>query len=295
MGRSLALVTMAVLAPACSLLTPLDGLSGGEITPSIEGGAPDAASDAPSEADAASLADVVAIDGSDAGSRAEAYAREVLADAPLAYYRFEESSGLVAKDERGAFDGVYTGSPLLGAAGVAGSRAVTMPEGIIARVEIDAAPLRFVGRQPFTIELWAKPGPNLGEYQWIASTEAGSPRRGWSIFSSPSAYLSYEVWDVVDGGSDIVRAIYPTRVKITTGRFYHVAFTYDGTTLVFYLDGVQEKSLTEGGNVPNVGEVVLGCRGTATSCLDGWTLDEVAFYGKALPTARVKAHYDAGK
>ncbi|MBS2017765.1 MAG: LamG domain-containing protein [Deltaproteobacteria bacterium] len=263
---------------------------------SAEGGAPDAApSDAPADADAATLADVVASDGSDGGSRAEAYAREVVADAPIAYYRLEEPSGLVAKDERGAFDGVYTGSPVLGATGVAGSRAVTMPEGIVARVEIDAPALRFVNRQAFTIELWAKPGPNLGDYQWIASTEAGNPRKGWSIFSSPTAYVFYEVWDVVDGGSNIVRAIYPTRTKITSGRFYHIAFTYDGTTLVFYLDGAQERAQAEGGNVPNVNEVVLGCRGAATSCLSGWTLDEVAFYDKSLPAARIKAHYDAGK
>ena len=43
-----------------------------------------------------------------------AYADEVMADAPTAYWRLGEASGTAAEEENNAHDGVYVATPTLG-------------------------------------------------------------------------------------------------------------------------------------------------------------------------------------
>lgn len=293
MKRAGLVISTAALA-ACSLLTSLDGLSDGDA-----GGADAATIDAP--ADATTIADSTVIEAGEAGPvPGAAYRAAVVADSPISYWRFEETSGTVAKDEMGAHDGTYVDGPTLGAAGIApGTRAITISATAKSHVFVGSSAFRFPGDASFTIELWAK-GRVFTDYQWIGGTEIpDSPRAGWSLLGHSDRTVAYEAWapPTVDGGINYARSVRTNAKPLEVDRFQHVVFTYDGATLLSYVDGDLANTGVASRSTPDVGELRWGCRSLAAglACLDGWSLDEIAVYGKALTAARIKAHFDASK
>ena len=125
-----ALVVAVVAVSGCSLVS-LDGLSGG-LGPS---------------------------DGSTGGSEAGAvagYPGQVLADAPLAYWRFDELTGTTAADSSGhGNDATYEGGITLGASGAIagdGDTAATF-DGLTGFVTAGDR-FAFAGQTPFSIEAW---------------------------------------------------------------------------------------------------------------------------------------------
>ena len=137
---------------------------------------PDGASPAPD----APAGDAIADAPTDVvDSPSAAYARSVLEDSPLSYYRFEETTGTAAKDEVGGRGGVYELGPALGAPGIAGGRSVSLGKNTKAHVRITTQAFRFPGNAPYTVEVWIKPAPADQAYRWIVTTEqTGEPRKG---------------------------------------------------------------------------------------------------------------------
>jgi hypothetical protein len=296
MGRKAWLVLLCL--PACTLLTPVDGLSGGDMTALVDGSAVEGAVDArvaPIDADVLADADADA-DGS--VDRSAAYRAAVTADMPLAYWRFEETSGIVAKDETGQHDGTYVLGPTLAVDGIIpGTRAMALPTGKNAHVVVPGSVFRFADNAAFTIELWALPKV-FSDYQWLGGTENPRlPRSGWSVVVESAGIVSQEVWSApADAASSTAVRFTPLAgMPLVLGRFQHVVFTFDGSTTSGYIDGslVQAKSTPQG--APNTGALLWGCRlndNVLDNCLDGWVLDEIAIYEHVLPAARVKAHHD---
>ena len=287
----------AAAVTACSLLTSTDGLAGSaapadamaETSTPVEGG-----TEASSPIDAGDGGD-----SSDADSaRSKAYAAAVVLDHPLGYWRLEEASGTVAKDEMGKFDGAYVLAPTLGQPGAAGSRAITLPKDSNARIKVDVPDFRFPGKLPYSVEAWVIPGVQKN-YEWIGGTEivTGGVRSGWSLFADDNGSAHYEVWTPDgDGGSKQVRGTFFSNVgNLVTGKLAHVVAVWDGTTVIPYLNGVRGQSLNSTGTVPDTGVLIWGCRGDINHCLDDWTIDELAVYDYALAEARVAAHYNLGK
>ena len=282
---------------ACSLLTSLDGLSGAE--PQRDGGpiVSDGGADTSATGDGAAVVDSAGPDGSD--PRFVAYGNAVLADAPIAYWRFEETVLPTAKDERGLHDAVYVSSPTLGEPGIAGGHAVRLPSGKFANVTQGDLVFRFAGRAPYTVELWVKLS-TLKNFQWLAGTEADTtPRSGWSMWSNGTGGTGYEVWGapLVDGGTTMRRGSYVSD-GLVIGRFQHFVMTYDGTVASSWVDGVQGARASNVIEAPDTGTLMLGCRraiGTPYACVAEGFLDEVAIYDRPLPEARIVAHYELGK
>lgn len=288
----------AALLGACTLLTSLDGLSGG---PEDDGGAETTASlvDANLGAETSGDTGTSPIDsGEDGGvSRSALYAQAVLADHPIGYWRLEESSGTVAKDETGSHDGTFVSGPILAQPGVAGSRSAKLGKGTQARVHVDSNAYRFAGRLPFSIEAWVQPG-EVTHFQWIGSTEipqVGATRSGWSLFAEADGTVHYEGWQPDGGFAGIVRSVVlaPT-LLMTSSTFHQLVITYDGKTLVGYIDGQQGIVQANNGSVPDNGALDWGCHSGPTDCLDDWTIDELAIYSQPLTGERVKAHFDLG-
>src|SRR6185503_6637707 len=85
---------------------------------------------------------------------ASAYANAVLASCPVAYWRLGEASGPTAKDEKGAYDGTYTGTPTFsdfGAIAEDDNTAVDF-DGFSA-VDVGQV-LSFTDASHFTLEAW---------------------------------------------------------------------------------------------------------------------------------------------
>jgi concanavalin A-like lectin/glucanase superfamily protein len=244
----------------------------------------DAASDAPLDADAALT-----------------YPAVVLADAPLSYWRFGESSGTVAVDERSATNGTYHGTVTLGAAGaiVGDSNTAATFDGATAYVDMGAA-FAFGGISSMSYEAWVKPDAGDAAARRFMSKETNDGARegflmGYSGITPAdggpvmTGVLSWERWGA--GGTDSTGAI------VTVGSYQHVVVTYDGANMAVYLNGAPVgstastrsiKSLTNHFRVATYSDVAA-----AADCFGG-TIDEVAIYDHALSAASVALHYHVG-
>lgn len=288
-----------MVVSACSLLTSVDGLSGGDGSPAADasssgdaGALDSCASDATQAADSVTTTDA-------ADPRFDAYGKAVLADTPLAYWRFEETSPPTAKDERGLHDAVYTLAPSLGEPGIAGGRAVRFPAGQHAHVTQSSAAFNFPGKAPYAFEMWVKLS-KLVNYQWLGGTEAMTdPRSGWSVWTDATGGAGYEVWGAAftDGGSTQRRGVVAPPSLIVPGQFQHVVASYNGASMQVWIDGVKRVAANDTTDAPDTGPLMLGCRRASLpyQCIDDGLIDEVAIYDHALLDTRIVAHYTLGK
>ena len=271
---------LLAFAAACSLTTNLDGLSGGAepgdasvVQPPSEGGPlPEASPPADARAETAS---------------ATPYADAVLADGPVAYYRFEDpEDSNSAKDELGAHPATVTQQGIVfGSDGVAGSHAVLLDGK--AGLDVGDA-FDFAGRVPFTLEIWVKPttSDRGGHLIHKRDESVAGAFKGYILYTGSAGDPHFEGWGVdLSAWND---------TPLPTA-FAHVVLSVSYATgkgnATLYIDA---QPTPHGGfdNVIDLADtpqhLVIG-RGVVG------VVDEVAIYGKALPPDRVLAHYRAGK
>jgi len=77
--------------------------------------------------------------------------------------------------------------------------------------------------------------------------------------------------------------------------WYHVAYTYDGSTLRLYVNGAEVNSMAASGNLKvNARPISIGSDGGTQKFFNG-TIDQARMYDAALTADQVLAHYDALK
>ncbi len=300
--RAVLIFALALTPLACSLLVDTSGLSGSAITP--DGASPDSPAttdargeesaidsadgrDGNTDADAATMADVTTTpdaSSSDAGpdgAASAAYRAAVLADGPSAYFRLDDASGCA--DEKGgtpcalAASGITRGVP-----GIAGSSAIRLEQ--VAATLTTALADTDLGKS-FTIEAWiamdaasAVPAKNVADMEDYAPSRAGV-----TMFLFTASQFRTETWSSGQFLSYTLAA-----AALTPTVFHHIVVGYDATTKLDF--GYFDGALSEGGS-----QTDAAARPIVTHPLvfTGWTgaIDEVALYAKALPPARVLAHY----
>jgi hypothetical protein len=244
------------------------------------------------------------IGSSDAGEDAAlTYPQVVLADAPLSYWRFGESTGTVAVDETGADNGAYGATGVtLGAPGAIANDPNTAAtfDGMSGYVDMGAG-FAFGGTSPMSYEAWVKPNPADSSARRFMSKETsnGSGRQGFLMAyelggtppdgGPPANLLSWERW--LDNAPDALIAV------VTPGVYQHVVVTYDGSTMTMYLNG---QSIASAPSTQGIAALADPFRVAtysdflaAADCFGG-TIDEVAIYDHALGAARVLLHYEVG-
>jgi Concanavalin A-like lectin/glucanases superfamily len=281
------LVALAAVLSAvggCSLFTDLGGFSEGAGPETEDGGGSGADSSTeggeggkPPPFDAASVPD--------GGS---AYVTAVLADGPLAYYPLEGTSGAVTADVIGGANGKFVGTCTPGVAGKVGHGAAF--DGTSCRLEMPPGQFTFANRQAYSLELWIKADVVDGQVRRIAHRGAQSGQSGGYELYFTSSYVQCARYGS-DGGDDG----YANQSALVTGAMTHLVVTYDGERAYLYKDGVTSdygNGLLEIASQPDA-QLVFGDRVTGTFFKFDGVLDEIAIYDKALPAARVKAHFDA--
>ena len=264
-------VVAVVALSGCSLVS-LDGLSGG-LGPS---------------------------DGSTGGSDSEAgavagYPGQVLTDAPLAYWRFDELTGTTAADSSGhGNDATYTGGITLGASGAIagdGDTAATF-DGLTGFVTAGDR-FAFAGQTPFSIEAWVSV-QSRSTYAGVVSRNdavGGPPSEGYLLFVAPS--------DGPFGFQRLDGASVSTAVSVAgpgASEFTHVVATFDGLELAVYANGESQGSQTAAFSIAGaVAHFVVGAEAGGSANYLAGTVDEVAVYDHALSADRVRAHYLAGR
>jgi hypothetical protein len=270
---------------ACSLTTSLSGLSTGD---PADGGLSSDAGDGATSGDSARDADT-APDGGATGYRAT-----VLADSPLAYYRFDDT-GAVAKDETGAHDGTYKGAVKHVAGALRSEPGTAALFDGASWVEVGNV-LPFTGNAPFTIEAWASPVAGAGDPACLAAKSFAPGGASGDLSDGYTLYL--------DSGSNAVQFARirssvrsgPSAAGIANDRFTHVVATYDGKTAAIFVDGAAVASNPSGEQLTTTSNpFTIGAGRGGVYCYFHGALDEVAVYGAALPAARIQAHYAAGK
>jgi len=216
------------------------------------------------------------------------YQATVLADAPVAYYRFEEAAGTSAVDSSGNGNtGTYANGPLLAQAGLPQLGLAVSFDGINDHVVTP----RTVATN-FTLELWLR-------------TTATSPG-GTQAYQGDGLLWS----DVGGSANDFVLAALNDRAAFFTGNpdttvigttpindglWHHVVVTRTmGGAKRLYVDAVLQATGTTNGSPLNALAQIMIAGNTLDSRYFEGLVDEVAYYPTVLSLARIQAHFTAG-
>ena len=202
----------------------------------------------------------------------------------LAHWRLDETTGHVAADSMGSNHGrvfgaaYWTVGQLLSALEFDGTNDY---------VEVPNASI-FQVTSALSVTAWVKADswPTGHRVAVVLRKGEGNPNN-WQ-FSIRDGRLSLML-DVGDESGIL------GDTTLGTGRWYHVAATWDGTTVKLYRDGLIDNGSGDVRAAP-IGtddrNLYLGGRG-GTDKLDG-VLDDVRFYDRALSAAEIRVIYDEG-
>lgn len=215
------------------------------------------------------------------------YAKQIISEAGLlGYWRMNAAAGTTETDRSGnSHDGTHTGTFTLNQGGAIadGGAAVqySASNGYLALGSVAA--LRPTAT--FSIEAWINLNPTVfpdGATNWILYD--------WQVFNASGTIFR------VDGGTGKLQAVTNqagantsafNTTALTKNAWYHVVFTFDGTTGRFYLNGVAD------GNAAFTAPVLAANNVFISRDSQGFvgSMDEVAIYSVVLTPAQVLAHY----
>lgn len=226
---------------------------------------------------------------------AAGYVTAVQADAPLAWYRLGELSGITAADSSGnGHDATYTPNSLgawtggtLGATGAVGdgNKAATFNSTTGYGQIGDVVSLRLFTQ--ITLEAWVKTTySGTGNQPILTRWKTTGVGYSWWLGKLGSNLEFHS-----SGASVSV-----SMSLINDGNWHHVAAVAEsGGNLILYVDGSSVGTpVSWGSTQTGVADWRVGGNADAAGELWNGSLDEVAIYGTALSAARVTAHHSAG-
>lgn len=231
------------------------------------------------------------------------YVDEVMSDAPISYWRFNEASGLTAFDSIGLANGTYT------TAGVYYNQAPAISNSNNKAVGFDGTNgmVKFVGTTSdysfiqntavFAVEMWLKTTDytNATERLPIGNTSTGS-RKGFYISYAGGGTKNYYAL-LTNGGGSFGTVTMPAN-SLLDNNWHHVVYTGDGTSTYLYLDSVLKAStsvaainLSSGASFT---QLAIGAEGDNFALYQWYgNIDDVAIYNTNLSAARILSHYNA--
>jgi len=238
------------------------------------------------------------------------YAAEILADEPVAWWRFSESADEdEARDEISGFTLTKNGTPTLGAAGLvtrddSGSAQLNAStDGFQKRLTpidggADSTP---IAGGPLTVEFIYKNNGGTGVFAFdCGQTDDSASPTGFEVqVDAFNDRLLFAVISVIPGSFASVLSSGGTP---TDGDPHHIACVWQaGGTLKIYIDGIDRTaSVVSATNAAfrTGGQVAFGSTTTVaygTVNIEPCFVDEYALYDHGLSAARVLAHSDARK
>ena len=242
---------------------------------------------------------------------ANSYASYVVADGPTAYWRLDETSGPTIYDSVGGFDGTcYSAGAINDGSAFGMSQTGPLNGDPDTCIQFNAAsttkidvPYSTVLDQPqFTVEFWCDA---LSVQQFAVGPltfRTGGPYDGWGIYVGWDATTHAEPYSLggpfigVGSGGWVGTTAY-TNFALAT--WVHVAFSYDGANLLYYVNGQLVSSAASAVYPPHYTPrpLRIGAGSTENDGNYWWDglIDEVAVYPKSLSASRILQHYSVGK
>jgi hypothetical protein len=231
------------------------------------------------------------------------YVRKVVADHPVAYWRFEQSPGGVIRNEMGPpYQGHVKGEVAF--AGPEGNRAVELGMNNRQGSILCDEPWDQVLAGDFTIELWMKPSHYhlgsmvgfVGDFDPVVHRNKhgvlleacgpSNPRDWLRLNQLRFLHRSQLTADPHDGVSCFSGREYEPR------RWQHVVAVREGHVLKLFVDGRLAQSATDDTPTPSGLHLVIGQLYTETvERFFIGQLDEVAIYGRALSPEEISRHH----
>ena len=247
------------------------------------------------------------------GASATPYSLAVIADNPVAYWRFEEIGGTTAVDEMGVNNGTYIGAPQLNLGGppnppyggMSGDRSISLygcpdvistacPSGQYVDVGSNQN-IRLDGTD-FTIEAWVRSeAPGWGSIFFQGGGSLGAGYRQNVLFhlaSTPGGSASSLGLQFYGDDDTTSAAVVPHNV------WAHVAVTYGASEKqgIFYVNGVEVDRHTyavgpsfTGFTGSQIGRRYYSSWAAVTDYTGG--IDELAVYTQALSGTQIQSHY----
>ena len=201
------------------------------------------------------------------------YVNVVTGTSPIAYYRLGEAGGATMSDSSGnGHDGTYTAGVTLG-----GPAAITVDTDTSAAFDgtgYGSASGITAPQTAYTFEAWIRRAAGTD------GTIVGQVGGGRLFISSGQLALD-QTGDVVSGGP-----------VLTPGTWWHVAGTWDGATSRLFVNGTEVASSPSSSAPSGSGDVLVGSDGALALFLGD--LDEIGYYGAALPAATLADHVTVG-
>ncbi|MCA9248417.1 MAG: LamG domain-containing protein [Planctomycetales bacterium] len=216
---------------------------------------------------------------------ANAYTEAVLADAPVAWYRFEESSGSVATDSSLAganHPGTYNGSFTLGqSSGALGlGKAMDFTPNTSLRIP-DHADFDW-GTGNMSLEMW---------YQ----TDSNSRGDMFTYKGGGGDFGIHSAGQGADSVSFYLNGYNGLASGVAQGDWHHLVVTRDSGTVSIYVDNQLKSTTTDTDTMTIANDLIIGANhtgdpGSLALGFDG-RIDEVAFYSYALSATDISAHF----
>jgi large repetitive protein len=224
----------------------------------------------------------------DAGPDGSAYETAVLADGPVAYYRFDEASGAKVADKSGHGNDANLAGGFVRAkpAVIAGSDGVSVHLGDGAQMLI-ASKFDFDLTTDCTFEIWFRPDvDDAGGALFGNLTGTPGALTGVTLYLGTKVpYAAYERWN----GLLVRYAHSEVPVSAGPGGIYHLVAVNRGGHSTLFLDGSRID-----GNIVGATDAGYASRAIALGYWAG-DYDELAIYDKALDDERIAEHYGLGR
>lgn len=243
--------------------------------------------------------------------RPSVYARTVLADNPIGYWRLDErtTSSTTVQDigTEVGFAGIPNVTGTLPRNGTATGTPTRQTAGALAYDPNDAYTFNGSSQyievpddndwslaqsaNAFTVEAWVRP-TSLAALQTIVSKDLAANYE-WDMNITTLGILTFNARSAANAATVSASS---AAGAIVANVWTHVAVTVSGTTMQVYINGVASGST---GNIAAVtytngtAPLTIGRRGDAVQYFTG-SVDEVAIYNTALSSTRLLAHYTAG-
>ena len=217
------------------------------------------------------------------------FANAVVADNPIAYWRFGEAAGAAtAADAAIGHDGTYFPGVTAGQAGIGGGDTGALFDGITGSVTVPNDPE--LGPNLITMEALVRwEGPNgfqqrILEKSFFAGGEQAS--YGMSILDNGAVQV-----EVRSGGA---ASNHTTLQTLMPGDEAYLVGVFDGTFVFIYLDGLllTQTMATPGALQDGPNALGIGNQSERNRPFRG-LIDEVALYDHALSADQIGAHFDA--